>query len=409
MDVFVGRQAILDQRLRTHGYELLFRAGEVNEFDGTDGAEATSRVIVNTYLTMGADSILGGKLGFINFPRALLVDGSWRALPRGGTVIELLETILPDREVMEACRKLKSNGYRFALDDYVGGAGYDELLGMADYVKVDFRLTGEKMRRSLAADLARRGVRAVAEKVETREEYESARGMGYTLFQGFFFTRPVVIAGRDIRESKSGCMNIIRELQFSELDFPRLENSIRQDLSVAHKLLRYVNSALYGRRVAITSIREAIVILGEDELRRWLSLIVLARMGVDQPPEAVTICLARARFCEAVAEKTGNAARQPDYFLMGLFSLLDLMLGRPLGAVLGELKLPEDVTASLLQMKPNAHTSRTYALARACEGAQWATIFELATQIALEPAATAGLYADAVAWSDRTLGQMLAA
>ena len=409
MDVFVGRQAILDNRLNTHAYELLFRSGLVNEFDGTGDAEATSRVMVNTFLGMGTESVLGGKPGFINFPRSLLLDETWKILPKEFVVIEILESIEPDKEVLEACRKLKKCGYKFALDDFVSTKGYAELLDIADYVKVDFRLTDRAVQRELGADLSRRGIKMLAEKIETRAEYAVARGMGYTLFQGYFFTRPVVVSGREVTGSKGGYLNMMRALQKPELDLREMEALIRKDLSLTHKLLRYVNSALFGRRTSTTSIRDAIVALGEDELRRWLLLMILAQLAVGQPQEAVTICLARARFCEAVAGKTGNAGRRPDYFLMGLFSLLDLMLGRPLEAALGELKLPEDVTASLLGAQPTAHASRTYGLARACEAAQWEPIRDSAGLAGMEPAAAAELYTDAVTWSDRTMGEMMAA
>ncbi len=409
MDVFVGRQAILDGRLQTHAYELLFRSGLGNGFDGTEDTEATSRVMVNTFLGMGTDSVLGGKPGFINFPRSLLLDETWKVLPRDFVVIEILETIEPDKEVVDACRKLKKKGYKFALDDFVSTKGYAELLDIADYVKVDFRLTDRAVQRELGVNLSRRGIRMLAEKIETREEYALARAMGYTLFQGYFFTRPVVVTGRDVTGTKSGYLNMMRALQKPELDLREMEALILKDLSLTHKLLRYVNSALFSRRTSTTSIRDAIVALGEDELRRWLLLMILAQLAVGQPPEAVTICLARARFCEAVAGKTGNTGRRPDYFLRGLFSLLDLMLGRPLEAALGELKLPEDVTASLLGGQPKAHASRTYALAQACEAADSKPIRESADLVSLAPAAAAELYADAVAWSDRTMGEMMAA
>ncbi len=409
MDVFVGRQAILDGRLQTHAYELLFRSGLVNGFDGTGDAEATSRVMVNTFLGMGTEPVLGGKPGFINFPRSLLLDETWKILPKDFVVIEILESIEPDKEVVEACRKLKKKGYKFALDDFVSTKGYAELLDIADYVKVDFRLTDRAVQRELGRDLSRRGIRMLAEKIETREEYAVARGMGYTLFQGYFFTRPVVVTGRDVTGTKSGYLNMMRALQKPELDLREMEALILKDLSLTHKLLRYVNSALFSRRTSTTNIRDAIVALGEDELRRWLLLMILAQLAVGQPPEAVTISLARARFCEAVAGKTGNGPRRPDYFLMGLFSLLDLMLGRPLDAALRELKLPEDVTASLLGAQPKTHASRTYALAQACEAAESKPIRDSAKLVALEPAAAAELYADAVAWSDRTMGEMIAA
>ena len=270
-------------------------------------------------------------------------------------------------------------------------------------------MTDVKAQRELGAELTRRGIRLLAEKIETREEYARARSMGYTLFQGYFFTRPVVVSGRDVRGTKSGYLNLMRELQKPEFDLREMESLILKDLSLTHKLLRYVNSALFSRRTRTASIRDAIIALGEDELRRWLLLMILSQLAVGQPPEAVTICLARARFCEAVAGKTGNAPRRPDYFLMGLFSLLDLMLGRPLGPLLEELKLPEDVTASLLGIEPNCHASRTFDLVRACEAAQWEPILDSAEKVALEPMAATELYAGAMAWSDRTLGEMVAA
>ncbi|MBI4873435.1 MAG: HDOD domain-containing protein [Acidobacteria bacterium] len=404
MNVFVGRQPIFDRNLRTYAYELLFRSGAGNHFDGTDAVSATSTVVANTFLSIGADRILGDRRGFVNFPRELLVDQGALALPSHSVVIEILETVTPDEAVLRGCRRLKDAGFLLALDDFVHSPEYLPLVDLADFVKVDFRATPRAQCRALALEFGRRDIRMLAEKVETQEEVEQARDMGYAFYQGYFFAKPQIIAARDVPRSKLNCLRILREVHAPALDFARLEDLIRVEVSLAHSLLRYVNSAAFGLRRRIECLRHALVVLGEREVRKVVSLAALPALASDKPHELTRICLNRGRLCENVAAQSALRARAPECFLMGMFSLLDAMIGRPLDEVLGELGLAPDVCAALTRDPPPATPlASVFALCRACEAADPAAIARHSRSLGLAPETVSDLFLEALCWSESVL------
>jgi len=348
MDRFVARQPIFDESLKVWAYELLFRSSPENFFVETDGDEATSRVIANSFLLFGIDAIAEDGRAFINFTRNLLIKDYAIALPRERVVVEVLETVEPDEEVVAACRKLKKHGFVLALDDFVADSALEPLVDLADIVKVDFMLTDAASQRRLASQLLPRGVRLLAEKIETHEQLHLAKDMGYTLFQGFFFSKPVIISRKDIPGNKLHYLRILKELGKPQVDLKNLARTISQDVSISYKLLRYVNSTAMGLRQQVTSIERAVYLLGEQGSRRWISLAVLTGLGEDRTPELVKTSLIRAKFAELLGVACGREDRRSDYFLMGLFSLVDALLGRPMAEILEELPLAEDVRAGLL-------------------------------------------------------------
>src|SRR5665213_1430018 len=278
MDVLVARQAIFDRDRRVYGYELLFRSNAgLNEFDGTDGGQATKQVLANSLLVIGLENLVGTKKAFVNFGRAPLLQGWHASLPRESTVIELLETVEPDAEVLAACRKLREEGYQIALDDFVLHPGNECLLDIADLVKIEIQSIPRAEQQLLVRSSKARGLQMLAEKVETYEEFEWARQAGYDYFQGYFFARPVIVRGRQIPTAKLHCLRLLQEAQRLELDFERLEVLILQDVSLSYQLLRYVNSPLFAVSGNIRSIRQALLFFGEIELRKWIILATLAR------------------------------------------------------------------------------------------------------------------------------------
>jgi c-di-GMP-related signal transduction protein len=199
VDVLVARQAIFDRDRRVYGYELLFRSNAgLNEFDGTEAGLATKQVLANSLLVIGLENLVGTKKAFVNFGRGPLLQGWHAALPRESTVIELLETVEPDAEVLEACRKLREEGYQIALDDFVFRPGCEQLLDIADLVKIEIQSVPRPEQKLLVRSSKARGLQVLAEKVETHEEFEWARQVGYDYFQGYFFARPVMMRGRQI-------------------------------------------------------------------------------------------------------------------------------------------------------------------------------------------------------------------
>jgi c-di-GMP-related signal transduction protein len=401
MKIFVGIQPILDRHNRTFAYELLFRSGTSNGFDGTDAVAATRAVLSHTFLSIGAEKILGSHKGFVNFSRESLLDGSITALPPSRIVIEILETVAVDSVVLDACRLLRRAGYQIALDDFVMRPDFEPLLELADFIKVDFRATSREECRRLAQSTSGTRARMLAEKVETMDEVNEALAMGYEYFQGYFFARPQIVSASEVPSYKLNSLRILKELHKPELDFKRLEWLTRMDVSLARKLLRYVNSAVFGCTVPVHSIQHALVLLGESETRKLLSLALLPSLVSDKPLELVRMALVRGRTCELIASGSALGDRAGDCFLMGLFSLLDAMMGRPLDALIGGLGLAGDVCAALTaQSAPGDAIQTVYDICLACESADTSRIEPLSGTLGIAGDEMASLYLNALHWSD---------
>jgi c-di-GMP-related signal transduction protein len=404
MDALVARQAIFDRDRRVYGYELLFRSDAArNEFDGTEGNLATRQVLANSLLVIGLDNLVGTKKAFVNFGRGPLVQGWHASLPRGSTVIEVLESVEPDAEVLDACRKLRAQGYQIALDDFVLRPGWEGLLEVADLIKIEVQSIPRPEQKLLVQSSKARGLQVLAEKVETYEEFEWARQAGYDYFQGYFFARPVIVRGRQIPAAKLHCLRLLQEAQRPELDFDRLEVLILEDVSLSYQLLRYVNSPLFALTSNIRSIRQALLFFGETELRKWISLATLSRTAEDKPSELIRHSLVRARFCESVARMSQKGLEQ-SAFLTGLFSLLDALIDRPLEETLAAMCLAPEIAAVLSgQAAESAPLAGVYQLARCYEVADWQRVEEIAGQLKVNVASLGEVYCSAAGWASEVL------
>ena len=404
VEILLARQPILNAKGETFAYELLFRAdGAEDAAVFGDGNAATSRVIANSLMSIGFERVLGGRIGFINFTRDLLLQGTAYLLPRQSVVVELLESITPDEAVLNACQELKKCGYRLALDDFAGGAGLDPLIHLADFVKVDFRLTTPQQQADLARRYGRPGVQLLAEKVETKEEFERARNAGYTLFQGYYFSRPETVAGRDLAGFKVNYVKLFEELRSKELRFDRIEAILKKEVSLAVKLLRYLNSAMFHSHTPVSSIRQALAMLGEIETRRWTMVAALSTLVGGRPSELVTQALIRARFCEILADDAGVPGASADLFLTGLISGLSAVMGRPLERIAPELGVSGEVMTALLgQAGPENRLAPIYSLVCAYESAEWDILTTLAAKNHVPLDSIRTRYVEAVAWADQT-------
>jgi c-di-GMP-related signal transduction protein len=410
MDVLVARQAIFDRERRVYGYELLFRSHPGrNEFDGTEGGLATKQVLANTLLVIGLDNLVGTKKAFVNFGRGPLLQGWYASLPRENTVIELLETVEPDAEVLEACRNLREQGYQLALDDFVLRPGCELLLDVADLVKIEIQSIPRPQQMLLVRTAKARGLQMLAEKVETYEEFEWARQAGYDYFQGYFFARPVILRGRHIPAAKLHCLRLLQEAQQPELDFERLEMLILEDVSLSYQLLRYVNSPLFALTSSIRSIRQALMFFGETELRKWIVLATLARTAEDKPSELIRHSLVRARFCESVA-RLARKGHEQSAFLTGLFSLLDALVDRPLEQMLSGMCLAPEIPAVLSGKAPAGDAlAGVYQLALAYEVGDWERVEQLGQQLGVSIPSLGDEYCAAAGWAQQVLEPVTAA
>jgi len=400
MELLVARQPIFDAQMRVFGYEMLFRSSSLNEFDGTEENAATAQVISAVFGSAETDQLTGRNNTFINFPQKMLLDGTASILPPQHTVVEILENVEADEDLLEACRALRERGYRLALDDFTVAEKVEALASIADFVKVDFRATS-KAQQEDAATRFKGKVQLLAEKVETQDEFRSARDMGYEYFQGYFFARPVISSTRQIPGFKLQFLRILNELHRPEMDFRKLADLLKREPGLSYKLLRFVNSAWFGLRSPVESLQRALVSLGEDAARKWLSVLTMANLASDHPTELATSTLVRARFFESLAKEAGLTQLRDDCFLVGMFSLLDAMLGRPLPELVEGLNLHGQITRTLLDRpNPSDRMPPVWKLVLAYERGDWDTLGAAALALDLKPQTLTGCYAEAVRWAD---------
>jgi len=268
---------------------------------------------------------------------------------------------------------------------------------------VDLQATPKEEQKRLVQTYQPRGITMLAEKVETYEEFDWAQGAGYDLFQGYFFARPVIVRGRQIRALQTTCLRLLREAQRGELDFERLEVLIGGDVALTFKLLRYANSALFGRRQETCTVERALMVLGEDVIRRWVMLATLPMLATSKPGELITLSIVRARFCERLA-KLGGIVQHGDAFLMGMFSLLDALMDRPLEEMLREVDLRPNVAEALLGTAPKQDVlANIYRLIREYELGDWDEVERLARLCGVPGAAIGAAYVESTLWAERLL------
>lgn len=383
MDVFVARQPIFDRQQKVYAYELLFRSGfEQNFFDHSDGDSSTKQVLTNSFLSIGMDTLTNGKKAFINFTRKLLLDQVASFFPKDIMVIEILENIEPDGEIISACKKLKDLGYLLVLDDFVFSPGYENLIDLVDIIKVDFIQTHGIERGNVIHNIGTSRIKFLAEKVETQEDIEQAVDYGYSYFQGYYFSKPRIIAGKDVPAYKLNYLQILNEINQPEVDFDELAKVLKQDLSLSYKLLNYLNSPYFGFDNEIRSIKHALSLLGIRESKKWLSLFALQIIGKDKSQELLALSLIRANSCEMIAPPIGNKNRASELFLMGLFSMIDALLDQPLEDILAKLPLADDIKKALLGEKNQLRD--VYELVVSYEKGDWVNFSEYAGKLGLK-------------------------
>ncbi|MZP31404.1 HDOD domain-containing protein [Heliobacterium undosum] len=348
MQNFLARQPIYDANHDIVAYELLFRSGIENVYKHADGDYATKGVISDAFSLIGIQRMTGGKPAFINFTRNLLLEDVAFLLPKDLVVVEILEDVEPDKPVIDACIRLKIAGYKIALDDFVFQEKYLPLLDLADIIKVDFLTTPSPERLALIKRCAKRPkMKFLAERVEGLKDFKEGMSMGYTLFQGYFFSKPEVISSRDLPHCSIGNLSVVKELSRPDLELEDLEEIIKRDVSLTYKLLKFINSSLFGFSTRIESIRHAISLLGKKEVTRWVTLITFRQMCDISFPHLIETSLLTAKCCEMLAPDLGLKGRSSDLFLLGLFSMLDVLFNKPFEEILTDLPISDDIKTAL--------------------------------------------------------------
>lgn len=352
MNAFVARQPIFNRNEQNVAYELLYRSSEVNAFTQINGDEATADVIINGFFNIGIEELSEGKKCFINFTENLLKLKLPTYFNPKSIVVEILEDIPINNELVSICQELKELGFTIALDDFAIQESYDllpVLLKYIDIIKIDFLQTPIQERLQMIKRYKSYQITFLAEKVETREEYETALIEGFDLFQGYFFSKPIVLSTKDIPVFFQTHYQISEELSKEEPNIDQIATRIEQDVSLSYKLLRLINTAAFFTRNKIKSIKHALVFLGLNEFKIWINILTIKRLVHEKnscQEEVIKLSLIRANLCEQLSQKMGIRESSP-YLLTGMFSLIDTLLHCGLDDALQQLPLSDEIKDAL--------------------------------------------------------------
>ncbi|MFK5913143.1 MAG: HDOD domain-containing protein [Woeseiaceae bacterium] len=394
-NIFVARQPIYDKAQELMGFELLYRSGKSDTADFSDGSVASSEVIMNSFMNIGVDSLVGSAKAFINITKELVLNEALTPMFENQTVLEILEDIEPTAEIIAGVQRLKDQGYEIALDDFEYTPQYDALLAVADYVKVDvIALTTEEVI-DLITILKNHNVKLVAEKIETQEMYKFCVSLDFDYYQGFYFCKPQLVTKKHAKSNKIVVLNILEKLESPFYDLDDIEKTLSMDAVLTFKLLRYVNSAAFAKRKEIESIREAIFLVGGNTIKKWATLILMTQLMEGKPQALLVTALIRAKMCELVAEKKNINNEQ--MFTIGLLSLIDALMDMEMIDLLDELTLSTSIKLALLDYEGESgsilHNIIHY------EKGEWDKLLENSVNADM----FSECYIEAVKWADSTI------
>jgi len=374
---FIARQPIFDTHLRVFAYELLFRGGPQNFFQPYINASAS--VIADSISLFDLQMLTGNARAFVNVDELALRLEAVRLLPADRIVVEILETVKPTEENIKHCRALRAAGYQLALDDFMDTPEMIPLVELAQFLKVDFQQLGVDAREEIAKKYRNGKITLVAEKVETQQELDEARRLGYTYFQGYFFCKPSMLETRDIPGNKLIHLQLLSAVAAEEIDRAEIEELLKLEPSLLYRLLRYMNSPVLGLSSEVNSIHHALLLLGDKEFRRWVSIFAIVAMSSGKPPELVRTALTRAYFCEEFSESAGLREKKSSLFLMGLLSIADALFDKPIKEVLETLPIAAELKLALCG---GANQYRdVYDLLLALERAEWQKLSSCASRL----------------------------
>ncbi|MBN2221146.1 MAG: EAL domain-containing protein [Vallitaleaceae bacterium] len=398
MDLYVARQPIFDRTKEVIAYELLYRDSKDNVYNmNLNESSATSILLLNSYLNFGMNLLTDNKRGFINFGPDLILEDVPHLLSQNQVVIELLETVKPDRHLLEKIRYLKTEGYIIALDDYVIDYPYQEIIDLCDIIKVDFRANSTHEIKIITNFLAEQNKILLAEKVESYEEFEFALRLGYEFFQGYFFCRPILEKQKKLNGLSYRYMQIQEELVKKEIDYKAISTLIESEVTISYKLLKLVNSS-FSLINDVNSIQHALSILGIDAFQKWFSLAIIHQLGDNKPNELITVAMLRMRFMELISENSVFVQHIHSLRLIGILSVIDALLEQPMDDLMKQLPLSDSIKDTLLQ-KPSLYLA-AFQLVLSYENGDFDKVSDYAQQIQIDFSQLPNIYLSAVNWAE---------
>lgn len=404
MYFYAARQPILDIDKNLFAYELLFRDGVDNVFPGIDEDEATTRIIEGSQFNLGIEYLTGNKPAFINFTLDTILKNYPSMVPPESLVVEILETVQPGKKLLEAVKQLKQQGYVVALDDYEHKPVWRHFFPYIDIIKIDLRAMSFKEIEQVMSDISEfQHIDWLAEKVETLEEFNKCKALGFKYFQGYFFSKPEMVKTKTLSPAQMTLAELLYETSTPEINLPKITQIFERDLNLSYKLLRYSNSAVFKRRTEISTIKQALVVLGKYELKKFLSLLFTASVSNDKPAELLRMAMIRARFCENLAVVEGSADSSMA-FLTGMMSLIDAILDQTIETVMEQLPLSAEIKSALIDKK--GILAEYLTLAIAYEKGDWENELAIEEHLNLESRQVPETYAKAISWATEQMSNL---
>lgn len=401
MQLYIARQPIFNRDRDIIAYELLYRNPKTKTAEQIDGDHATSSVLMITSVLASFEELLDGKQAFVNFTKTLLCDNTTTLFSSDYLVIEILEDIVPDEALIASLKNLKELGYTLALDDFTMKYPYREIIDLVDIIKVDFMLTSYIEQIQIVKKFKRPGLKFLAEKVETEEEFERAKKMGYDFFQGYYFAKPSLFNYQDVSNTRYTCFKMLDALSTPSPNYDDLADIVEKDVAMSYKLFKYANSVIYGGREPLNSIRDALVRLGFKNLHNWIYLIILRSISYGQSNELLSISLQRAKMMESLAIQYEMPSKQSEYFIAGLFSLIDVLTSKPIEEAIVSLNLSDEVESAILNRENKM--GKSLDLIIAYESGDWKDFEDICKQLKLKASKVIQAYVESLEWSKSTL------
>jgi len=399
---FLARQPILTHERRLYAYEILSRYGPENYCRPTADSSVSVNAMDELFL-MGIRTMTDGLPAFLNCTREFLIQDYLTLIPRELVVGEILETVAPDAEVLDACRRMKNLGYRLALDDYCHFPEMWPLLEYADFVKIDVLLMSFSDQQKIVEECQRLRIPTIAEKVETDQQFKICRELGYDYFQGYFFCRPQIVGRRSVPANKTVYLELLQAANEPVFNLHKVAQVFKRDVSLSYRLLRYLNSPAFSFRSEIHSIPHALSLLGERAMRKWISLVSVAALGDAMADSLLRLPLLRAMFCELIGHAVGMLRETNELFLLGLLSVMDALLNVPMAVVLEDIKVDPEIEKALLD-----HDSRyrpIFEVVLDYESGTWGQLAESARRVGLHENFLPDLYLRSVRWVSEILAE----
>jgi EAL and modified HD-GYP domain-containing signal transduction protein len=394
-NLYLARHPVYDRHQAVMGYELLYRGDSDNAARVTDDNQATLDTLLNSFMHIGLENIVGSSLAFLNLPSDFITSQTMIPMHKGQCVLEIMESVVPSTQVISGLKFLKQQGYRIALHDFDFMSRHRAFLELADYVKLSVNNRNEHEIRTFIGQLTKHKVKTIAEKIETPEMHALCMSMNFDYFQGYFYCRPHMISGKNIPANKLVVMNLLAKLQNPDTDLADIETILSQDVGLSYKLLRYINSATFSRRKEINSIKDAVMLLGLSNVRNWLSLILMSSVASNKPAELIVTAMVRGKMCELLASRD-NPGIAPQMFITGLFSVLDALMDTPMADLLDTIVLGTPIRLALID-RSGAH-GEALDQVMLYESGNW----DVLSKYGARPELLRPLYLDAIHWADQT-------